>query len=471
MKKNTTKTFTIQVKIALTDNHKAFIEKSFFFAETIYNEVVKYAQKQIRKLEMDVRYKNAKGKERINLINEYRLNQSGLYSFAKIIGKKYKNYLDSITVQAICDRVLFSMEKYLYKNGKRLHFKKHGDLDTIQGKTNINKLNYNIKKNIIRFMNLKMKVRRKDLKDEYIARALENRIKYVMIKRLQFNTGYRYYLVIALEGTCPNKKVCDVNGNVGVDIGTSTIAVTSKSKCILKELAPLSKRYLVKLNALMIKLEHSRRLNNPDNFNEDRTIKRGHLHWVKSNNYKKLMREFKTIHRKRSNYVKNEHEKTANEIINMGSTVYVEKMSFSGLQRKAKLSKKENGRYKRRKRFGKTLLNCSPALLISIINRKLGYINKNINEINTITFRASQYNHITNEYKKKKLSTRMNILEGHKIQRDLYSSFLLMNSNLDLKETNREKCFDTYNTFLINHDKCIEAIKNMNTKHPLSFGF
>ena len=64
----------------------------------------------------------------------------------------------------------------------------------------------------------------------------------------------------------------------------------------------------------MIKLEHSRRLNNPDNFNEDGTIKHGHLSWVKSNNYKKLIREFKTIHRKRSNYVKNEHENKANEI-------------------------------------------------------------------------------------------------------------------------------------------------------------
>ncbi|MCQ2911774.1 MAG: hypothetical protein MJ244_06240, partial [Clostridia bacterium] len=84
MKKSTTKTFTIHVKLATTNTHKAFIEKSFYFAEIIYNEVAKYAMKQIRKLEMDSRYKKAKGKERTTLINEYNLNQSGLYAFCKV---------------------------------------------------------------------------------------------------------------------------------------------------------------------------------------------------------------------------------------------------------------------------------------------------------------------------------------------------------------------------------------------------
>ncbi|MCQ2978990.1 MAG: hypothetical protein MJ245_04255, partial [Clostridia bacterium] len=385
MQRSTTKTFTTQVKLALTDTHKAFLEKTFYYAEIIYNLCTKYAMKQIRKLEMDSRYKGAKGKERTNLINEYNLNQSGLYAYSKNIGKKYKKYLDSITVQSIADRVLVSVQKYLYKNGKRLHFKRHGELDTIQGKTNINKLNYNVEKNIVRFMNMKMKVRNNDLKSSYIKEALKNRIKFVMIKRLPFNNGYRYYLQIFFEGIAPNKKVKDVDGNVGIDIGTSTIAVCSKDKCILKELAPKSKKYLVKLNNVIIKMEHSRRINNPENFNEDGTVKHGHLTWHNSHNYKKLLWRLKTLHRKRSSYVKCEHEKLANEIISMGNNINVERMSFSGLQRKARLSMKENGTYKRRKRFGKSLLSKSPALLISIIDRKLGYIDKFINEVDTNT--------------------------------------------------------------------------------------
>ncbi|MCQ2749393.1 MAG: hypothetical protein MJ246_05385 [Clostridia bacterium] len=275
--------------MALTDIHKDFLEKSFYYAEIIYNECAKYAQKQIRKLEMDVRYKSARGKERTKLIKEYNLDQAGLYSFIKVIGKKYKNYLDSITVQSIADRVLVSVQKYLYKNGKMLHLKKHGDLDSIQGKTNHNKLSYDAKNNKVRYMDMTMKVRNKDLKNSFVQEALKNRIKFVMIKRLPFRTGFRYYLVIVLEGIAPNKKINEVSGNVGIDIGTSTVAVCSEDKCILKELAPKSNKYLSELNAVMIKLENSRRLNNPENFNENGTIKKGKLFWKESKNYKKLM--------------------------------------------------------------------------------------------------------------------------------------------------------------------------------------
>ncbi|MCQ2911309.1 MAG: hypothetical protein MJ244_03885, partial [Clostridia bacterium] len=61
--------------------------------------------------------------------------------------------------------------------------------------------------------------------------------------------------------------------------------------------------------------------------------------------------------------------------------------------------------------------------------------------------------------------------DGYKIQRDLYSAFLLMNSRLDLKETNREKCLETFENFVINHNDCIKDINRIYGKHPLSFGF
>ena len=57
-----------------------------------------------------------------------------------------------------------------------------------------------------------------------------------------------------------------------------------------------------------------------------------------------------------------------------------------------------------------------------------------------------------------------------KVQRDLYSAFLLMNSADDLQYTDRSLCIDTYDTFLANHDRCISGL--VNSKHKLlgSFG-
>lgn len=49
--------------------------------------------------------------------------------------------------------------------------------------------------------------------------------------------------------------------------------------------------------------------------------------------------------------------------------------------------------------------------------------------------------------------------EQVKIQRDLYSAFLIMNVNNNLKSIDRDKCIKTFNNFKEFHDKEIERIK------------
>ena len=100
---------------------------------------------------------------------------------------------------------------------------------------------------------------------------------------------------------------------------------------------------------------------------------------------------------------------------------------------------KEKGGFKKNKRFGKSLAKRAPAMLLTIINRKLAYYGLNLIEINTFKAKASQFNHITGEYHKKSLSKRWNDLNGMKIQRDLYSAFLIMNISGDLEKCDIEK--------------------------------
>ncbi|MGE8034632.1 hypothetical protein [Lysinibacillus sp. NPDC093692] len=84
---------------------------------------------------------------------------------------------------------------------------------------------------------------------------------------------------------------------------------------------------------------------------------------------------------------------------------------------------------------------------MEIINQKLGYTKQTIQKVNTITFRASQYNHVTDSYEKKKLLQRWCQIGIHLVQRDLYSAFLLMNSEPNLQQTNRDLCHKTFTTF------------------------
>ena len=480
--------FIINLMLATNVNDLRYLQKRYHIDEIVYNLIINHCIKQYNKLIRDKRYKKAKGKERTKLIEEYGLTKFEIIKYSKTLGKKYKNYLDSKVIQCIAKRAYTSVQSVLYEGGEYIHFKRYGTLKTIETDTNINKIQFLGDK--IRFNNIYIKIRKKSLNNPYIQEALKNgKVKYVRIKRLIFNTGYRYYVQVVLEGK-PPKTTKNIPGDVGIDIGTSTIAVSSDKELILKELAPLSKKYNSKIIATQIKLERSRRLNNPDNFNEDGTIRRNSKNfkkkWNISKTYRKNRNRLRTLYRKKSAYIKQEHEILANDILSMGNNIFVEDMNFKGLQKKAKKTErsdktsivvknnieKEVHKYKKKKRFGKSLNNKAPAMLISIIDRKLKYNNNEIHKVDTKTFKASQYNHITDTYNKKGLSQRgQEILPNVWIQRDLYSAFLLMNSNDDLLSTNRDKCIKTFDNFLILHNICIESIKQNITKRPESFGF
>jgi len=59
------------------------------------------------------------------------------------------------------------------------------------------------------------------------------------------------------------------------------------------------------------------------------------------------------------------------------------------------------------------------------------------------------------------LNDRWRILgNGDKVQRDLYSAFLIKNSNKTHDEIDLDKCSKTYDSFKKLHDKEIENIRN-----------
>ena len=74
--------------------------------------------------------------------------------------------------------------------------------------------------------------------------------------------------------------------------------------------------------------------------------------------------------------------------------------------------------------------------------------------------KASQYNHIEDKFVKKELDERWNEFEGFRIQRDMYSSFLIMNVNDKLDKINRDLCFERFKGFRKLHDIEINRLKN-----------
>ncbi len=289
---------------------------------------------------------------------------------------------------------------------------------------------------------------------------------------------------MVLEGTPPikiNKTTGEVKrligaGNVGLDIGTQTLAVSSDYLVELLELAPEVNNIEKVKRRLSRKLDRQRRANNPNNFKEDGTIKRGiKLKWVKSKRYIKTQNKLKEIQRKQSAIRKQSHEILANHLIGLGDRILVETMNYKGLQRRAKKTTvNKNGKINKKKRFGKSLANKAPAMLLEIIDRKLKYKGLELVKIDTKKVKASQYNHIKDDYIKKDLKERWNDFGKYKIQRDVYSSFIIKNViGIKADKIDREQMILEFKKFKILHDNEIERLKRIkrsNYKLISSFG-
>jgi len=216
---------------------------------------------------------------------------------------------------------------------------------------------------------------------------------------------------------------------------------------------------------------------NPNKFNDNKTFKSNNKDkWIKSNKYIKLQNELKELNRIQTETRTISHNKLANKWLKLGDEFYVEKMNYQGLQKRAKKTtiNKKTKKYNKKKRFGKSLANKAPSKFLEILDSKLKYFDKELHKVNTYTVKASQYNHFTNTYNKKQLSERWNIFnidgEEIKIQRDLYSAFLIMNVNDKMDKVDRNKCINTYDNFKILHDKEIVRIQNSSNKKISSMG-
>ena len=310
-----------------------------------------------------------------------------------------------------------------------------------------------------------------DYDNDYEYQAMQSKICYNRIIRKYIRNKYKYYVQIVFKGNPPIKLIAETGeikhymgtGDVGLDIGTRTIAISSQSDVKILELADRIQNIEDQKKKLLRKIDRSRRATNPENYNEDGTIKKHgnkKVLWNQSNHCIKYQNELKELYRKQADIRKYQHECLANYIISLGNKVYVEKMNFAGLQKRAKKTEKnDKGRFKRKKRFGKSLANKAPSMLLTIIDRKLRYYGEKLIEINTSEARASQFNHFDGTYKKKSLSQRWNDFDGLKIQRDMYSAFLIMNINDNLKSFNIDKCNERFENFYRLHNLEVERLK------------
>lgn len=472
--------FVLTLRLDTDTSTEEILNKRFRIAEHIYNVMVKEARKRIHKLRSDRDYKTimnsyrktknlsvADRRKLTDLRTAYGLTEYQFHAYLDKGQSQFKKNIDSFTRQKIGTAVWRSVESILFKKGKHIYYKKHNSLKSVEGKSNKTGIRFKNNKMIWNGLELPVIIKHNDV---YAQETLMyHEVKYCRIVRRWHKHKYRYYVQLVMKGIPPQKHELDKNDSrkVGIDIGTSSIAAVSESGLIFEELAFSVNKIDKEVCLLHRKLDRQRRANNPENYNDDGTIRRQSKAfrriWKTSNRQRQTTNELRTLYEKRADALKQAHEILANRILTLGTDVYVEDMNMQSLAKRAKETKisAKTGRYQKKKRFGKSIANHAPSLLIEILNRKLHYIDKNIMKADAYSIKASQFNHVSGEYKKSELSERWKSLDDkNKVQRDLYSAFLLMNCS-DTKTLDISECFRTYDKFKDKHDKLIKELKDI----------
>lgn len=415
-----------------------FIRNTRLFKETISLDKTVEEQKELRK-------KNFK-----HLNDSYGFSSYSIQSF----GTKTKNasnfinrHLGTHVCQKIAERAFNAVQKYAFRQAKRVYFKRKGEFVSLEGKNNKTFLTYSIGYVFVgKDLTLKCLMNPKDI---WLQESLKNRIKFCRIIQKEVKGKNRFYVQLILEGFPPQKYKMGKE-EVGLDIGPSTIAMVGESKAELlefcKEVVYLDKEK----RRLQRKLDRQRRSNNPHYFNENGTVRKGKKRWVLSNRYIKTRVELRELERKLKETRKHLHGRDTNRVLQLTSSIKTEKLSYKAFQ----------------KLFGKSIGRKAPSLYIFLLKRKILSQGGQFREFPTYSTKLSQTCHC-GKIQKKKLSERWHRCDcGVIAQRDLYSAFLAKHVTSSNK-VNLKKAKEEWEQIGPILKQCMEELKNLKQCSPL----
>ena len=276
-------------------------------------------------------------------------------------------------------------------------------------------------------------------KKSYAVEALKggkDSIRKLLIVRRQIRGRNKYYLQFTINGEKPQKGRTLGIGNVGIDIGPSTIATSSLQGVHFDKLADKCDNIEHELYLVNRKLDRSRRANNPQNYNADGTIKRGvRLVWKKDKEVKryatlKMLR--RELYRKQAEIRKQQHLEMANTMLSQGDTFIVENNPIDAWVRRAKdTTKTKTGRNRCKKRYGKSVANHAPAMFVSLLKNKVLSLGGHFYEVDT-RYAATQFDFINGVRTKHEVSERsITLSNGRTHHRDMLSAFNLQHIKLE----------------------------------------
>ncbi len=450
-----TASFVVQTKLKLSTSVENHLEKSFRIAASAYNEALSFGLRRFKALKQNSFYQELLEKRRdieaqkecdkalSELRKSYGLTEYGLSTHLgqqrRIPNSPYQK-LNSGELQVIAAQVYKALEKVLFYKIKAqsLRFRSKYDLN-VGYRNRVNTTGTRLVKSdrqgiayrlylhkMSTFVDIPIKSFNRHQQESLLC---SEKIKYVQIVRKTIRGKCIYILQIVCQG-CPPAKTTRGNETVGIDPGISTVAYATHSEVALVDLVPKNINQKEKLMKLLDrKIERSRRVNNPDCYHEDGTAKKGVKFKRPSNRQLRLQVRRQKAYRSLSEERHKLQRQLVNRIVSKARLIKIEDLSVKGLQRRSReirMNPKTNRPFSK-KRFGKSIFRAAPSTFRNALQTRAHQLGIDFEVISPKDVKPSQYNHITQTFEKKSLSTRIYDLSEDVtgVQRDLYSAFLI----------------------------------------------
>jgi putative transposase len=412
----TTPSFVCTLPLVVSVASEGVLLSRLEAARQLYNACLDEAMKRVRLIRQSKDFNQARSLKPSNperkvlfkrARERYEFSDYAIQSYGTKTRQSWlKEHIDAHTGQKIATRAFSAAEKVLFGKAGKVRFKGKNQFDSVEGKSNVAGIRW--KGDRVEWSGLQLKALITS-NDPLILHALNSKVKYVRVVRRKVSGKNRFYAQLICEGkpfVKPKNKLG--HGNVGLDLGPSTIAIVADDQSHLKQFASELEFDVARVRQLQRQMDRSRRANNPDNFNVNGTAKKGRKQWNNSKTYLKTRNSKANLERKLTAHRKSLHGQLVNDILRTGDVFKLEKLSYKAFQ----------------KSFGKSVGKRAPGMFVSHLKSKAERASGKVIEIPTYNTKLSQMCQC-GRAQKKTLKERVHQCEcGVTAQRDLYSAFL-----------------------------------------------
>jgi hypothetical protein len=443
-----TPTFLLELPLVVNAGQAKRIRGHLEAGRQFYNAVLSEGQRRLRRMRADPAWQTACAIPRAHkheraaafsaLRQCYGFSEYALHAYAKTArGSWIADHLDAVLAQTLATRAYQALNRVCVGEARRVRFRSRGrGLSSIENKRNDTGLRFVLQQPeegnrgllIWKDEQLEAVI---DWEDEVVTHGLRSRIKYARLVQRKASSeraegadalGFRYVGQLACEGVPHHKKKHGVGSDtIGADLGPSTIALFPREAeaslaVFCEELAPDEQA----IRRLQRQMDRQRRAANPGNYDAQGRIKKGsktRLRWKTSKSYEQTRRRKAAKERKLAAHRKSLHGRKVHEIVAVGNTVILEKISYKAWQ----------------KQYGRSVGLRAPGMFVAHLRRTVASTGGTLMEVSTRSTKLSQFCHGCGRCVKKPLAQRWHQCACGigPVQRDLYAAFLASTLSAD----------------------------------------